>query len=124
MTAPKLKPTDLPGWPAMLDSRLAAAYLGVGVELFLEEVKAGIWPPPARRGDPSVPRKRQTVTWDRAALDEARERVAAGATPVPPTPGPANDPAALDDLDLEHRLIKGMQDLGKLRNTLPRRSKR
>lgn len=48
----------------------AAAYLGVSVSTFKEEVAAGRWPPPMRRG-----RTGRALTWDIRALDRAADLV-------------------------------------------------
>ncbi len=50
----------LPGWPRYLSRELAAAYVGVSVSAFDQEVTAGWWPPPRRRGA-----KASRATWDR-----------------------------------------------------------
>jgi hypothetical protein len=70
VTHPRLKPSELPGWPRWLTEPLAAAYVGVGVALFRGEVKAGKWPPAQRRG-----KKSGLLTWDREALDRASDGV-------------------------------------------------
>lgn len=68
MTARRLPPERLPGWPRWLTEDLAAAYVGVGLSLFREEVKAGKWPPARQRGA-----KGGLLTWDREALDRASD---------------------------------------------------
>jgi len=59
----------LPDWPRGLSAEQAAAYVGVSVPTFLEEVKAGKWPAPQPRGH-----KGTRKTWDRNAIDEAYDR--------------------------------------------------
>jgi hypothetical protein len=68
MTEPRLKTADLRGWPRWLSEKLAAAYLGVGVSLFRQEVAAGKWPRAERRGS-----KGGLLTWDRHLLDRASD---------------------------------------------------
>jgi hypothetical protein len=68
MTSPRLKPSELPNWPRWLTEPLAAAYVGVSVSLFREEVEAGKWPKAIRRGA-----KGGLLTWDREALDRASD---------------------------------------------------
>lgn len=72
MTEPRLKPYELPGWPRWLIEPLAAAYVGLGVESFRQEVAAGIWPK-AREGKRKV--------WDRDLLDQRSDQLS----------NPAND---------------------------------
>lgn len=64
MSEPRLPPDRLPGWPAYLTRRLAAAYVGVSPSLFDWEVAQGKWPPAERRGP-----KGGLLTWKRADLD-------------------------------------------------------
>ena len=51
--------------PAMLTRDEAAAYVGVSVTLWDEEVANGMWPPPIKRG-----RKGTKRTWSVRAIDE------------------------------------------------------
>jgi len=62
MTAARLPLGALPAWPARLDARAAAAYLGISASKFVAGVKAGRYPPAERDG-----RKR---LWHRRDLDE------------------------------------------------------
>ncbi len=55
--------------PRYLSRTEAAAYLGVSVETFDEEVRSGQWPPARRRGA-----KGSRVTWDRVLLDAFADR--------------------------------------------------
>jgi hypothetical protein len=41
---------NLPDWPRWLSADEAAAYVGVWVNFFLDEVGAGLWPKPVARG--------------------------------------------------------------------------
>ena len=50
-------------FPRHLNRELAAAYVGVSVDVFDDEVRAGMWPAGERRG-----RKGGRHTWDRALL--------------------------------------------------------
>jgi hypothetical protein len=70
MTEPRFKPSERPGWPRWLNEKLAAAYLGVGVTLFLQEAAAGKWPRAERRGA-----KGGLLTWDRHLLDHASDEL-------------------------------------------------
>ena len=84
--------TDLPFWPRCLSREEAARYVGVGVDVFDAEVKAGIWPLGRARGA-----RGGRVTWDRLALDAA-EDLRSGFTPTAatqPGPQPADAEAAL-----------------------------
>jgi hypothetical protein len=65
MTAKRLPPEGLPNWPRWLTAELAAAYVGVGLNKFREEITAGVWP----AKNPKLGR------WDRAALDQASDRL-------------------------------------------------
>ncbi len=67
---------SLPGWPRHLTRELAAAYVGVSVSVFDDEVRQGVWPPPRRRGA-----KGGKHTWDRLLLDRASDAL------LPPTTG-------------------------------------
>jgi predicted DNA-binding transcriptional regulator AlpA len=64
--------------PRFLTRDQAAAYLGVGVTTFDQEVAKGMWPQPMRRGQRAT-----RVTWDRLALDAAADRAAGLSAPVP-----------------------------------------
>lgn len=66
---PTSEGAPLPGWPRCLGRMQAAAYLGVSVDTFDAEVKAGYWPGPDRRGA-----KGGRLTWDRALLDATQDR--------------------------------------------------
>ena len=55
---------DCPAWPLFLRREEAARYVGVSVDVFDEEVAAGVWPPGRRRG-----RKGGLLTWDRRVLE-------------------------------------------------------
>jgi len=67
MTARKMPATALPGWPRLLDARLAGAYLSLGSECLRAHVAAGELPAPLTIG-----RRR---LWDRLALDAACDRL-------------------------------------------------
>ena len=68
MTGRRLEPSALPYWPRHLVREMAAAYVGVCLTLFDEEVAKGLWPPADFRG------KRGGVrTWDRILLDAASD---------------------------------------------------
>jgi hypothetical protein len=54
------------GWPRGLSLAEAAADVGVGTAKFHQEVRAGIWPEPYRRG--------AQLVWDRKLIDEAYDR--------------------------------------------------
>ncbi len=60
---------DLPFWPRYLSREEAARYLGVGVDVFVQEVAAGLWPAPRLRGN-----KGGRLTWDRLLLDATADR--------------------------------------------------
>jgi hypothetical protein len=64
--------------PRFLTREQAAAYVGVGVTTFEQEVALGMWPQPMRRGQRAA-----RVTWDRLALDAAADRAAGLSAPVP-----------------------------------------
>ena len=53
-------PAPLPNWPEGLNDDLASAFVGVSRTKFLEEVKAGIWHQPDKRGRRNI--------WSRAKL--------------------------------------------------------
>ncbi len=72
--------------PRFLSRSLAAAYLGVSVRTFDEEVAAGRWPAADRRGA-----KGGSLTWDRILLDryaDIRAGLALAAAQVQPGPTP------------------------------------
>lgn len=52
-----------------MSAEVAADYVGVGLTVFLWEVKQQIWPPPEKRG----PRGGRNV-WDRDLIDQAYDR--------------------------------------------------
>lgn len=79
---PDAKP--LPGWPRYLSRDEAAAYVGVSASTFDDEVLAGWWPAPRRRG-----LKGGRCTWDRLALDAFADRAAGLGLPAPLPPGDA-----------------------------------
>jgi hypothetical protein len=60
---------DLPFWPRFLSVVEAARYVGVSDDVFVEEVKAGVWPAATRRGA-----RGGRLTWDRVLLDRAADR--------------------------------------------------
>lgn len=70
MTASRLGPSDLPGWPRWLSEELAAAFVGLSTNAFRAEVKAGVWPEP-RRGGVGGGR----VLWDRTLLERASDHM-------------------------------------------------
>jgi len=78
--------------PRYLDRRQAAAYLGVSTTVFDEEVKAGLWPPPHRRGS-----KGGRHTWDRKLLDRFADQHACGQVPVAPAASVRQLPGLLPD---------------------------
>jgi hypothetical protein len=74
-------------WPRYLTRAQAALYLGVGVDTFTAELRAGLWPPGRPRGG-----RGGLLTWDRLLLDRAADAFAelSNARPAPP----ATDAAA------------------------------
>lgn len=66
MTAKLSDIKDCPDWPRWLSQEQAAAYVGVSINTFAEEVAAGLWPKPMRRG-------KARLTWDRNLLDAASD---------------------------------------------------
>jgi hypothetical protein len=70
MTEPRLKPSELPGWPRWLSEDLAAAYVGVSQTTFRHEIAAGVWPKPRRAG-----RHGGRNVWDRHSLDRASDEL-------------------------------------------------
>lgn len=69
-----------PRWPRLLSESDAASYVGVSLNTFRAERVAGIWPSP-------VDRNSRRVTYDRAALDRAVDRLS----------GWRDDPATVED---------------------------
>ncbi len=69
--------------PVMLNREAAAAHVGVSATVFDEEVAAGMWPQPIRRG-----RKGTKPTWSVAALDARAKALDAMNPPLPPPAGP------------------------------------
>jgi hypothetical protein len=68
MTARRLLPADLPGWPRAMRAHLAAAYVGgICVNTLHSLVAAGILPPPVRLGLNGG----STPVWLREDLDAA-----------------------------------------------------
>ena len=59
---------DLPEWPRLLSATHAGAYLGIH-EMTFQQGVGSIWPEPVRVG--------RRKLWDRAALDQAVERLGA-----------------------------------------------
>lgn len=57
------EPARPQAWPRRLSKKLAAEYMGVGVDTFEVRVEAGIYPKPIR--EPNLKR----VFWDRVLLD-------------------------------------------------------
>lgn len=60
---------QIPFWPRHLSRDMAAAYVGVSVDTFDDEVRKGIWP----KGRPRGP-KGGRLTWDREVLDAISDR--------------------------------------------------
>jgi hypothetical protein len=81
--------------PRCLARTEAAAYLGVGVDTFDAEVKAGVWPAGFPRGG-----KGGKLTWDRRLLDAALDRQSGLVSNGADVPAPivATEAAALDAL--------------------------
>lgn len=79
----------MPAWPRFLGRETAAAYLGVSVDVFDDEVREGIWPPARPRGA-----RGGRLTWDRVLLDAAADR-ASGLT-LPQAGGPHAESAKED----------------------------
>lgn len=75
MTATK-RP-EMPGWPRLLTLALAAAYTARSPKLFADEVRAGKWPRPQRKG---LGVRRITHVWDRAEIDAFIDRASNGTT--------------------------------------------
>ena len=78
--------STLPGWPRYLSREQAAEYVGVSARLFDEEVEAGWWPAPRRRGA-----KAGRCTWDRLLIDSYADRASGLALPPPASPGDVAD---------------------------------
>ncbi len=74
--------------PLFLSRDEAAAFVGVGADVFADEVSAGLWPEPVRRGA-----KGGKLTWFRPALVEAAHRLARHQPVTPPAPEPPPPPA-------------------------------
>lgn len=70
MTAKLSDIKDCPFWPRWLSKEQSAAYVGVSVNQFLDEVKVQLWPQPQERG-----RKGGRLTWDRHLLDAASDQL-------------------------------------------------
>lgn len=66
------KKDTFPEWPRGLSVRMAAHYTGVSENMFREEVKAGVWPQPIRRGG--------RVVWDRQEIDKRFDAMSGVAT--------------------------------------------
>lgn len=79
MTTARLKPAEMPDWPRLMRAELAAAYVGVGREMFELEVDRGVWPKPIARA--GTGEKRAMKMWDRRDLDAAVDRLAAAGKP-------------------------------------------
>jgi hypothetical protein len=69
---------DLPFGPLFLGREEAARYVGVSSDVFDDEVAAGMWPAPRRRGS-----KGGKLTWHRPSLDIAAEQVTGAYTDTP-----------------------------------------
>lgn len=61
MTAKKLQPNQLPGWPERMSAQLSSAYMGVSVSKFLQLVKEGAYPAPESDGGSTL--------WHKTDLD-------------------------------------------------------
>lgn len=68
MTAPRLKPSEMPGWPAKMGLHLAAAFVDESPDRFERGVAEGIYPQPVW----ILGRK----YWRLKDLDEAVDRLA------------------------------------------------
>ena len=71
MTAALEDIKDLPGWPRWLSEEQAAAYVGVSVTMFRDEVRSGIWPAGRNRGRGT--KRNGCVRWDRKELDASSD---------------------------------------------------
>jgi hypothetical protein len=74
----------MPFWPRFLTRTMAAKYLGVSVDVFDDEVAAGLWPRPRPRGG-----KGGRLTWDRVLLDRRADEDA-GLSPLTPGQPPSD----------------------------------
>ena len=84
MTERRAPLASLPFWPRYLSREEAARYVGVGPDVFDDEVNGGDWPQARRRGG-----RRGRLTWDRLALDAAADRDSGiGQLVDPDAPGP------------------------------------
>jgi predicted DNA-binding transcriptional regulator AlpA len=79
----------------------AAEYVGVSVATFREEVEAGMWPGPVRRG-----KKGRAVTWDVRALDLAAD-LASGITAMGSAIIPPDDAGHVGEAALMKRFKSG-----------------
>jgi hypothetical protein len=70
VTSPRLKPSELPGWPRRMKAPMAAAYVGESESKFLTGVKAGKWPKGTADGG--------NVYWYREDLDAILDRMKPG----------------------------------------------
>ncbi len=71
MTACKLKPGELPDWPARMGAILAAAYVDLSESQFRAEVGRGIWPEARYPGGAGGRRGGTRPYWYRVELDAA-----------------------------------------------------
>lgn len=73
-----LQTPDYPDWPRRMSAALAAKYLGISIGKFLNDVKAGRYPPAAEDG--------RLRLWFKDDLDAAidRERAGLGLTTTDP----------------------------------------
>lgn len=90
--------------PRYLNRREAAAYLGVSPTTFDEEVSAGLWPAPRRRGARGT-----SVTWDRRLLDAFADRDSYGRDPI------AQAPALPQAVALPEQVIFGTAEAAAMR---------
>ncbi len=89
-------------WPRYLTRDLVAAYLGVSVDVFDDEVKAGIWPPARRRGGSGG-----RLTWDRLLIDQyCDSQSGLGAKILPDAPKDSGKKVVDYDEILRNRLAK------------------
>jgi hypothetical protein len=92
--------------PRYLTREGAALYLGVSVDVFDDEVRAGVWPPARRRGGNGG-----RHTWDRLLLDQYADRhsgLESQTSPAKPIATPADFGKKIIDYDsiLRKRLEK------------------
>ena len=73
---------ELPFWPRYLSRDEAARYLGVSVDVFDDEVRAGLWPEGIARG-----KRGGRLTWDRSVLDRTADGRAGLLSTASPLPG-------------------------------------